>query len=616
MREHRAAARPVRRARACAARSSCSAGWPSAIPALVRADRRARPRGRVARLRASAGLRPDARRRSATTCGGPRRCSRTRAGAPVRGYRAPSYSITRAVALGARRPDRGRLPLRRQHLSDPPRSLRHSRCRRGIRTRIERDRRHAGRSAGVDGARRGRSNLPVAGGGYFRILPYAWTRWGIAPRQPGREASRRSSTCTRGRSIRISRGCRASALGRFRHYRNLHQTEARLRALLRDFALRAARRAVLAGCARMSAVDGAYVDAGGDRAPAVDRVAATCRAANSIATCDAHPGGDRLSSQRLARRHRARVRPRDAVPGRDAPTAASPACCRWSFFNSRLFGRFAVSMPFLNYGGVVADDAEARRGAAWTRADRRDRARAGGSHLELRHTRAAVPGPAAEAAQGGDAAGARAPTPDAPVGRARSQGAQPGPQGREERARRSSTAAPSCSTTSTPSSRATCATSARRSTRATFFARGAARRFPTPRACSSCVTTGRPVAASHRPLARPTIEVPWASALRESNPLCANVLLYWHMLKFAIERGFARVRLRPLDARTRARSTSSSSGAPSRSSWSGSTGTPPARRRPTSTPRTRSSSSPSGCGSGCRCRVATALGPHIVRNIP
>jgi hypothetical protein len=25
----------------------------------------------------------------------------------------------------------------------------------------------------------GRTNLPIAGGGYFRLLPYAWTRWGI-----------------------------------------------------------------------------------------------------------------------------------------------------------------------------------------------------------------------------------------------------------------------------------------------------------------------------------------------------------------------------------------------------------------------------------------------------
>jgi polysaccharide deacetylase family protein (PEP-CTERM system associated) len=77
-------------------------------------------------------------------------------------------------------------------------------------------------------------NLPVAGGGYFRLLPYWWTRfgirrlnetegkpavfymhpWEIDPAQPRLDASR---------------------LSRFRHYRNLDQTEARLRRLLADF---------------------------------------------------------------------------------------------------------------------------------------------------------------------------------------------------------------------------------------------------------------------------------------------------------------------------------------------------------------------------------------------
>src|SRR6185436_18602982 len=80
----------------------------------------------------------------------------------------------------------------------------------------------------------GTLNLPVAGGGYFRILPYWWTRWGIArvneleqrpaifylhpweidPEQPRLKAGR---------------------LSRFRHYRNLTETETRLRQLLRDF---------------------------------------------------------------------------------------------------------------------------------------------------------------------------------------------------------------------------------------------------------------------------------------------------------------------------------------------------------------------------------------------
>ena len=77
-------------------------------------------------------------------------------------------------------------------------------------------------------------NLPIGGGGYFRLLPYAWTEFGIArvnraekrpvvfyvhpweldpdqPRQPARW------------------------LSRFRHYRNLAQTESRLRRLLARF---------------------------------------------------------------------------------------------------------------------------------------------------------------------------------------------------------------------------------------------------------------------------------------------------------------------------------------------------------------------------------------------
>ena len=75
--------------------------------------------------------------------------------------------------------------------------------------------------------------LPVAGGGYFRLYPYIFTRaalkrintwqqpfifylhpWEIDPKQP-----------------RIP----AAVLSRFRHYNNLDKCEARLRCLLRDF---------------------------------------------------------------------------------------------------------------------------------------------------------------------------------------------------------------------------------------------------------------------------------------------------------------------------------------------------------------------------------------------
>ncbi len=37
-----------------------------------------------------------------------------------------------------------------------------------------------------------------------------------------------------------------------------------------------------------------------------------------------------------------------------------------------------------------------------------------------------------------------------------------------------------------------------------------------------------------------SFEIPWASSIREYNPLCPNNLLYWHMLRFACENGCTR----------------------------------------------------------------------------
>lgn len=77
-------------------------------------------------------------------------------------------------------------------------------------------------------------NLPVGGGGYFRILPYAWTRWGIRRLNE----SERSPAIFYLHPWEIDPGqprLQAPALGRFRHYFNLGKTEQRLRALIGDF---------------------------------------------------------------------------------------------------------------------------------------------------------------------------------------------------------------------------------------------------------------------------------------------------------------------------------------------------------------------------------------------
>jgi hypothetical protein len=78
-------------------------------------------------------------------------------------------------------------------------------------------------------------NLPIAGGGYFRILPYGWTHWGISrvnriERRPVVFYLHPWEVDAGQPRLKVGR------LGTFRHYRNLDQTEARLRRLLSDFA--------------------------------------------------------------------------------------------------------------------------------------------------------------------------------------------------------------------------------------------------------------------------------------------------------------------------------------------------------------------------------------------
>jgi polysaccharide deacetylase family protein (PEP-CTERM system associated) len=153
-------------------------------------------------------------------------------GRPVVGYRAPSYSITPrslwaldVLLEEGYEYDASIFPIRHDRYGIPVSAREPYAIERKVGTLIE----VPGSTTQV-----GPLNLPIAGGGYFRILPYWWTRWGISrvnrverrpaifylhpweidPDQPRLDAGR---------------------LGRFRHYRHLDQTEGRLRQLLTDF---------------------------------------------------------------------------------------------------------------------------------------------------------------------------------------------------------------------------------------------------------------------------------------------------------------------------------------------------------------------------------------------
>jgi polysaccharide deacetylase family protein (PEP-CTERM system associated) len=154
------------------------------------------------------------------------------AGMQVRGYRAPSFSITPrslwaldVLAEEGYAYDASVFPIRHDRYGMPgaPRHVFRVRCAAGDIVEVP------GSTVSVAGA-----NLPVAGGGYFRLMPYAWTKWGIE-RLNRRD---RQPAVFYLHPWEIDAGqprLPASALGRFRHYRNLHKTEGRLRSLLSDF---------------------------------------------------------------------------------------------------------------------------------------------------------------------------------------------------------------------------------------------------------------------------------------------------------------------------------------------------------------------------------------------
>jgi polysaccharide deacetylase family protein (PEP-CTERM system associated) len=78
-------------------------------------------------------------------------------------------------------------------------------------------------------------NLPIGGGGYFRLLPYGWTHWGIT--RLNQVENRPAVFYLHPWEIDPDQPrLQTSVATRFRHYGNLEKTETRLRKLLSDFA--------------------------------------------------------------------------------------------------------------------------------------------------------------------------------------------------------------------------------------------------------------------------------------------------------------------------------------------------------------------------------------------
>jgi polysaccharide deacetylase family protein (PEP-CTERM system associated) len=154
------------------------------------------------------------------------------AGVTVTGYRAPSFSIT-ARSLWALdilieegyRYDASIFPIRHDRYGIPG-SPRHAyTIARPAGSLVE---------APASTVRVGGMTLPVAGGGYLRLLPYGWTRWGIR-RLNGRERQPAIVYLHPWEVDPEQPRLPAGRVTTFRHSHNLDRVEGRLRRLVREF---------------------------------------------------------------------------------------------------------------------------------------------------------------------------------------------------------------------------------------------------------------------------------------------------------------------------------------------------------------------------------------------
>lgn len=154
-------------------------------------------------------------------------------GQAVRGYRAASFSITRkslwaldALAEAGFEYDSSIFPVYHDRYGMPgaPRHI------------YQVDTRGGGRLVEFPPStvRLGRLVLPVGGGGYLRIYPFALTRWAI--RRLNRRDEIPANVYLHPWEVDPEQPrIRASLKSRFRHYTNLKTTEKRLRALMSRF---------------------------------------------------------------------------------------------------------------------------------------------------------------------------------------------------------------------------------------------------------------------------------------------------------------------------------------------------------------------------------------------
>jgi FemAB-related protein (PEP-CTERM system-associated) len=268
----------------------------------------------------------------------------------------------------------------------------------------------------------------------------------------------------------------------------------------------------------------------------VSNVPVTVRADASVEVTDAYVRSHRVGSSYHRRRWTDVIRrafKHDTIYLTAEAEGETVGVLPLVFFNSRLFGRFTVSMPFVNYGGVLADGADAARALLARAID--ETKRRGGSHVELRHDRQQFPAltpkrhKVAMELRLAESAEAQWHALDRKV------------RNQIRKAEKSSLVTEQGGAELLPSFYEVFARNMRDLGTPVYganFFREVLAAFPEHSRVFVVRHEGRPVAASLIHWYGSRVEVPWASSLREANPLCANVYLYWEMLRFATGRQF------------------------------------------------------------------------------
>jgi polysaccharide deacetylase family protein (PEP-CTERM system associated) len=151
-------------------------------------------------------------------------------GQEVRGYRAPSFSIAQGnlwafdeLLEAGYRYSSSVYPIRHDHYGMPDAPRFAYPVREGL---LE---------VPVTTLRLGGRNFPSSGGGYFRLLPYALSRWMIAKVNEQDQQSAVFYFHPWEIDVEQPRVAGINAKTRFRHYVNIGRTESRISQLLQDF---------------------------------------------------------------------------------------------------------------------------------------------------------------------------------------------------------------------------------------------------------------------------------------------------------------------------------------------------------------------------------------------